>query len=1019
MNSKTFNTKSPYNRQSVSWSGTGCGRPRVERATEDTYVAEFVSVIKEIGKPIGFDAEFNKTTPSGKADINLIYRGTLVAVVEVKEPGIPLSDPDLKVQAERYATWYHKNRSVHFYGIHNLKYLSIFKYVASEKRDKTLLEYMGTKKSDWASVTDFPFRIMPWIRSINDFKQISTNNNARKNLEEFLLKFKEMLEGKSLDLSTEVIDIVRRYIEEGASHGLTQFENLYKSGEKNVRTLFEDWRKERGIEDPRNDDKLRNYLTLMIKEQLYTLSMKVLFYHVLQNIDLDMAAKLKENLAAIEPSDPELFQRIFDMLFKYAIEKTGDFEEVFGTNTVDRLPLVEQTLQSLVHLISYLNQIRWSDINVDVIGRVFERLIYTERRHMLGQHYTETNVVDLILAATLRKPGKLIDPSCGSGTFPVRALNFWKTNYTTDFRNFELVEGIDIDKLASMLSKINLYIQALEAIEGKLKFNPKIFHRDFFKTELLQDYLYVVTNPPYTRQEEMTLAFYDKDYKKYLMKSVEDIGDWNKRSSIYAYFLIRGAKLLGEGGRLGFIIENSWLNAEYGGPLKKWFLDNSTIEYVIESIVERWFEDAAIITDIIISEKKKRDNYVTRFIYFKKRLNELFGFPPSATDFVANQRYYEKIANTLSTVSKVTPANDYVISENDDLRVVAAKKYLMTSIEEKLGRWGILRGPKKYLDIIIKFLKEEKTGLTKLENVVDVKRGLTTNGNDLFYLPSKHWSFLEEAGDYLRLKGPGHKSLKISKRYLRRIIRPAHIEKSAFRVSSLKQAHREDYVLWVEDSSDVNDFGTDEYLKWMTGFIRQEHEENNRYPAIFDKFNMPKWTKLPDSSNGLFLFKNAAHRNYGIWLNALKDVQVDERLYLGSHKKTHENIDSRISFACFNSVFTYMGMELLGRTNLGEGALDIKVTDYKTLPIIDPAIIDQAFTGEKRKVLLKAVDEVLENKPANIELEGQKPTRLRMDTFLLSSLGFTKKDVYRFYEELQALADLRTSRATSIRKAKS
>ena len=67
----------------------------MEKATEDTYVAEFVSTIKEIGGPIGYDAEFDKTTPTGRADINLFHKGTLVAVIEVKEPSIPLSDPSL------------------------------------------------------------------------------------------------------------------------------------------------------------------------------------------------------------------------------------------------------------------------------------------------------------------------------------------------------------------------------------------------------------------------------------------------------------------------------------------------------------------------------------------------------------------------------------------------------------------------------------------------------------------------------------------------------------------------------------------------------------------------------------------------------------------------------------------------------------------------------------------------------------------------------------------------------------
>ena len=62
----------------------------------------------------------------------------------------------------------------------------------------TLTEFMGNKSSDWVSISDFPFRIMPWVRNIAEFKQISTNSEARKNLSDFFLKFKEILEGKTL-----------------------------------------------------------------------------------------------------------------------------------------------------------------------------------------------------------------------------------------------------------------------------------------------------------------------------------------------------------------------------------------------------------------------------------------------------------------------------------------------------------------------------------------------------------------------------------------------------------------------------------------------------------------------------------------------------------------------------------------------------------------------------------------------------------------------------------------------------
>lgn len=87
----------------------------MERPIEDTYVTELVSVIKQIGGPIGFDAEYNWKTPSGKPDIKLYYKDKVVAVIEVKTPKIPLSDPKLNKQALKYADWYRKNHRVNFY----------------------------------------------------------------------------------------------------------------------------------------------------------------------------------------------------------------------------------------------------------------------------------------------------------------------------------------------------------------------------------------------------------------------------------------------------------------------------------------------------------------------------------------------------------------------------------------------------------------------------------------------------------------------------------------------------------------------------------------------------------------------------------------------------------------------------------------------------------------------------------------------------------------------------------------
>ena len=158
----------------------------MERPTEDTYVTELVSVIKEIGGPIGFDAEFNWKTPSGKPDVKLYYGKKPIAIIEVKRPDVHLTDRKLENQAKNYAEWYRKNLGMQFYGIHNMKYLKLFQWKVKPK-ERTLLDFIEERRDNWVPVSDFPFKIMPWIKSINDYKQISANRQARKNLKSFYL----------------------------------------------------------------------------------------------------------------------------------------------------------------------------------------------------------------------------------------------------------------------------------------------------------------------------------------------------------------------------------------------------------------------------------------------------------------------------------------------------------------------------------------------------------------------------------------------------------------------------------------------------------------------------------------------------------------------------------------------------------------------------------------------------------------------------------------------------------------
>ena len=999
----------------------------VEEPTERTYAAELAKMIADIGKSIHFDAEIEKKTSPGYPDVIIYYKEEPVAVIEIKRPEIPLSDPKLNEQALRYAEWYRRNKGLGLYGVHNMRYLKLFRYVTKqEKKQTTILDYTKGPASGWAPVSDFPFKIMPWVTSIRDYKHIKNNTKAKRNLEIFLLSLKDIIEGKTLDLSGEVIDTIKTLIEMGASRGVLQLEDKYKR-DKEIRALVDGWFGERGLRKPRNTNEFSEFLKLLLKEQIYTFTMKLLFYLVLQSIDADMAAKLQESIEPLESAkDPEFFRKISSTLFEYAIKKTGDFEEVFGLNTVDRLPFMPASLPNLKEIVRYLNQIKWSDISIDVIGRIFEGLIYEERRHLLGQHYTDTKIVDLILVGVFRergKPDKLLDPSCGSGTFLVRALNYWKTMYGIEIDEpempiYEFVEGVDVDRLASMLAKINLYIQALDKIKRGYKYIPLIHHNDFFKIELDPDYMYITTNPPYTRQEEMSMAYFDKEYKKYLRETVSDIDSWSGRASIYAYFLVRSGKLLREHGKLGFIVENSWLNAEYGKALKTWLFNNFHVRYVIESLVERWFKDAAIITNIIIVEKIKNSNCTTRFVFLKKPLSELISEPPPASDFIANERYYERIQELYKKFDECVPSgkNNYSVCDYDDYRIVSLNKNLINYIEAKLGGLGVLRGPKKYLNIIInEYVYNNSKKIVPMANVLNIKSGISTKAIDLFYLPSKYWVLVKDYDDRIVLKSAiprkGKNIISINKFHLRPLIRKEHLSFHTYTINEYKKLGKHDYVLWIRNIEEV-DSETAEYIAWMREFIKKS--EGLR--TLKDKLRKdPKsWTKLPDTSGGRFLFRRIIDKNYSIYFNKLIESQIDEEIPIGYLNERYRDLE-KIVFAVLNSVFTYIGMELFGRSNLGQGALKMEIADYKKIPIINPIWLNEYLirTG-KYNDFINVVDEMLKLRPDDIEVEVKRSERMKMEEFVLGSLGFSDKDIEELYRELIKLMKSRTERARTI-----
>ena len=927
--------------------------------SERTIVARIASwmneIIEEERIPFeGVDSEL-KIKENGRVlsypDITIFKTKTprrIACIIEFKPPNWHVYDLSL-IENAGVKAW---KVSCDYFGTWNTNKLALWK---TYERDRSLWD----RRTGHYEVVN--------VKALEDVGRKDVEAKIKTFLKKFLIELHELYIGekelRKLPLDEIFIYILRSIIESSYIPTAEKIKTLYGE-DRDFKKRLDKWCLEQGWIIPSTDEDFDR----IGRQHAHLLVDKLIFYNSLRKVFPDL-----ENITVpprVRKAEP--LRKQLQSYFEEAAKK--DYTTVFLANFVETLPLPDEVVPSFVSLTNDLARYDFSKLGYEILGNVFQGLIPTHERHKYGQYFTRSDVVDVINTFCVRGScDRILDPACGAGTFLVRAYSLLqRINPKLDHKEtLSRLYGIDISKFAVHLSTINLATMKL----SEVKVHPKVIHDDFFgvasknyfvtppryvvktaKAELhkkiVPEFDVVVGNPPYTRQEELE-DILPGGYKKRLEDVLkQDFKGFSvgRRAGIYAYFFIHGIAFLKNGGRFGFVTSNSWLDVDYGKYLQDFFLRHCKIRAVIESNVERWFEDADINTCITILErcknKKERDNNKIKFVQLKKSLPEII----ELGDETKRCKDIERLITLIENTGR--------LYEDDKIRVFPKK-------QEELWKEGFDEEENKYIgskwskylkgpQIFFRILEKGKDLFIPLKEVAGVRRGFTTGANRFFYLTEeqiKEWGIETEFWMH-----------KENNEWIPNYVIKSPREASYIITDPEKLNYR---VLMVhKDKKDLRGTNVLKYIQWG------EEQGFQKRPTCVSRL---RWYDLGVRGAVHILWVKDAYKKHIVYNNT-EGVCADCRFY---EVKPRKKGDEELISAVLNSSLGMLIAELAGRGTLGLGARDIMKYEASNILVLKPSGlsrhiltgISKSFGRLTKRKIGEIFDEIGVNSPSEASLD--------------------------------------------------
>jgi len=833
---------------------------------------------------------------------------------------------------------------------------------------------------------------------------------VRAQIDDFLVKFLDRLTGLLsgdqpmllLPLDEKFIVVYEAGLERPVAQTLDKLSELYETSVR-FKLQLDSWmRDEQGWVLSSDEQAIRENLERATKFSCYVFANKIVFYKALRK----RYARMRQFRVPRSITTGEDLRVHLSALFAHAIQFTGDYETVFHGGFGDQLPcLNDSAVDSWRELSEQTDSFDFTQLTHEIIGQIFERLLSTEERHKFGQHYTRTEVVDLINAFCIRNPeDSVLDPACGGGTFLVRAYALKRALSGGKLQHRELIRqlhGFDISAYPVHLTTINLVTRDL-IDDGNY---PLVARRDFFRVrrgdtpfsipfngrggQMIQEpILYVnavVGNPPYIRQEAIN-EYYGAAYKNYLKNEIakkEAPGaKLRGRSDIHVYFFPHAATFIENGGYLGLLTSSSWLDTEYGFRLQKYLLDNFEIVAIFESSIEPWFTGARVSTAATIlrrqtDETKRKENFV-RFVRIQQELSDMLagceGDDERRLFFQRLRDHIEQLRDDEETttwrVRTIRQGDLYALGrlpfkvEEDEDEIEAGRREERTgpmgtegdslTPNEYTGyKWGIfLHAP----EIYFKLVARAGTTLIPLGRLSRVRYGIKSGADDFFYprdITDEELKRLSNPREFKKIHG-----IRPSDTERVRVVRAPdgsihkieakYLEPEVHSIMGLDSVRiqrkrlERSAVLVNRPKGSLEGTHLLKYIQWGE---REGHDETKTIKDRVDQGRL--WYDIVPEERGPVLWSKSHQYRHIAFMNAERYV-ANCRMY---DVFPHAGIEPDLLCAVLNSTVVALTKSLFGRFVGREGALDTEVLDTNMMLVPNPALANDTIATRLRAAL--------------------------------------------------------------------